>query len=83
MRESYEQELKLQINFLDAEMLYLYNQMVTAKKSDDLKTYASLIRVYLPMQKSYLKMCAELEGITGENETDPLLSFADSAPGAV
>lgn len=83
MNETYEMELQMEINFLYEEISYLQTEIMNARKEKDTKQYAALMRVFLPMQKSYLKMCADLEKLTGNTESDPLLSFAESAPGAV
>lgn len=74
MNESYEQELQQEINFLLAEIAFLQGEITDARKQNDTEAYARLCRVYLPMQKQYLKLCAELEKQTGA-DADELAAF--------
>lgn len=74
MSEAYEAELQQEINFLYDELAYLQGEITDARKANDSDAYARLFRVYLPMQKQYLKLCAELEKQTGA-EVDELAAF--------
>jgi hypothetical protein len=74
MNEVYENELQQEINFLYDELAYLQGEITDARKANDSDEYARLFRVYLPMQKQYLKLCAELEKQTGA-EVDELAAF--------
>lgn len=74
MNESYEQELRQEINFLLAEIAFLQSEITDARKVNDTDEYARLFRVYLPMQKQYLKLCAELEKLACA-EVDELAAF--------
>ena len=74
MNEVYENELQQEINFLYDELAYLQGEITNARKANDSDEYARLFRVYLPMQKQYLKLCAELEKQTGA-EVDELAAF--------
>lgn len=74
MNEVYENELQQEINFLYDELAYLQGEITDARKANDSDEYARLCRVYLPMQKQYLKLCAELEKQTGA-EVDELAAF--------
>ena len=74
MNEVYENELQQEINFLYDELAYLQGEITDARKANDSDEYARLFRVYLPMQKQYLKLCAELEKQTGAEE-DELAAF--------
>lgn len=74
MNEVYENELQQEINFLYDELAYLQGGITDARKANDSDEYARLFRVYLPMQKQYLKLCAELEKQTGA-EVDELAAF--------
>lgn len=74
MNEAYEVELQQEINFLYDELAYLQGEITDARKANDSDEYARLFRVYLPMQKQYLKLCAELEKQTGA-EVDELAAF--------
>lgn len=74
MNESYEQELRLEINFLSGEICYLQKSIEAARNSGDTDEYTRFMRVCLPVQKQYLKLCAELEKLT-ETETDELAAF--------
>ena len=46
----------------------------TARKDGDTDEYTRFMRVCLPVQKQYLKLCAELEKLT-ETEVDELAAF--------
>ena len=61
MNESYEQELQQEINFLNDELLFLQNEIAAARNNGDTDEYTRLFRVCLPVQKQYLKLCAEQE----------------------
>lgn len=74
MNEVYENELQQEISFLYDELAYLQGEITDARKANDSDAYARLFRVYLPMQKQYLKLCAELEKQTG-TEVDELAAF--------
>nr|DAY46474.1 MAG TPA: hypothetical protein [Caudoviricetes sp.] len=74
MNESYEQELQTEINFLLHEVGYLQEEISNARASGDTDEYTRLFRVFLPVQKQYLKLCAELEKLTGAN-VDELAAF--------
>ena len=74
MNETYEQELRLEINFLSGEICYLQKSIEAARKDGDTDEYTRLMRVCLPVQKQYLKLCAELGKLT-ETEVDELAAF--------
>jgi len=74
MNKVYETELQQEINFLYDELAYLQGEIAHTRKQNDTEAYARLCRVYLPMQKQYLKLCAELEKQTGA-EVDELAAF--------
>jgi hypothetical protein len=74
MNESYEQELQTEINFLLHEVGYLQEEISNARASGDTDEYTRLFRVFLPVQKQYLKLCAELEKLTGA-DVDELAAF--------
>lgn len=74
MNEDYENELQQEISFLYDELAYLQGEITDARKANDSDAYARLFRVYLPMQKQYLKLCAELEKQT-DAEVDELAAF--------
>lgn len=74
MNESYQQELQQEINFLYEEINYLQKAIETARKDGDTDEYTRFMRVCLPVQKQYLKLCAELEKLT-ETEVDELAAF--------
>lgn len=76
MNESYEQELQQSINFLLGEIVYLEKELETARNTGDLDEYTRLMRVCLPVQKQYLKLCAEQEKReSAESDLDPLAAF--------
>ena len=74
MNESYEQDLQTEINFLLHEVGYLQEEISNARASGDTDEYTRLFRVFLPVQKQYLKLCAELEKLTGA-DVDELAAF--------
>ena len=74
MNESYQQELRQEINFLYEEINYLQKSIETARNNSNTDEYTRLMRVCLPVQKQYLKLCAELEKLT-ETEVDELATF--------
>lgn len=76
MNDSYSVELQEEINFLFGEIAYLQKSIETARKCNDTDEYTRLMRVCLPVQKQYLKLCAEQEKRESmENDTDPLTEF--------
>jgi hypothetical protein len=74
MNEAYEQELQQEIDFLYDELAYLQGEITDARKHNDPDEYARLFRVYLPLQKQYLKLCAESEKLAGAG-VDELAAF--------
>lgn len=74
MNEVYENELQQEISFLYDELAYLKGEIADTRKQNDTEAYARLCRVYLPMQKQYLKLCAELKKQTGA-DVDELAAF--------
>ncbi len=76
MNETYDQELQEEINFLFGEIVYLQDEIKKAKEAGDTEEYTRLMRAFLPVQKQYLKMCAEQEKReAAEDNTDPLEEF--------
>lgn len=75
MNETYEQELQMAINSLYSEITYLQSEIENARSCADTDEYTRLMRVFLPVQKQYLKLCAEQEKRTSDTETDPLTAF--------
>lgn len=76
MNESYEQELQMGINFLYKEIAYLQDEIENARRVDDTDEYTRLMRICLPVQKQYLKLCAEQEKReSAESDPDPLAAF--------
>lgn len=75
MNETYEQELQQEIDFLYRELAFLQKQIETARKDGDTDEYTRFMRVCLPVQKQYLKLCAEQEKREQTQETDPLAEF--------
>lgn len=76
MNENYNEELQQEIDFLFAELAFLQEQIAAARKSGDTDEYTRFMRVCLPVQKQYLKLCAEQEKREqAENDIDPLTAF--------
>ena len=68
-------ELQQEIEFLYDEMGYLQTELENARKSGETDEYTRFMRVYLPVQKQYLKLCAEQEKREQETEVDELAAF--------
>lgn len=76
MNETYNTELQQEINFLYEEIAYLQTSIATARNNGDTGEYTRLMRVCLPVQKQYLKLCAEQEKREqAGNDVDPLTAF--------
>lgn len=75
MSDNYEYELQEEIDFLYSELAFIQTELVTARSSGDTEEYTKLMRVCLPVQKQYLKLCAEQEKRTAQNCADPLAEF--------
>ncbi len=76
MNDTYNMELQEEINFLFAELSYIQNEITNARNTGDTDEYTRLMRICLPVQKQYLKLCAEQEKREiAENSTDPLMEF--------
>lgn len=76
MNESYSEELQQEIDFLWHELVFLQDEIADARKACDIDEYTRLVRVCLPVQKQYLKLCAEQEKREqAESDTDPLAAF--------
>ena len=75
MNDTYQSELQQEINFLWEELAFLQGEIAKARKCCDTDEYARLFRVCLPVQKQYLKLCAEQEMREQENGLDPLAEF--------
>lgn len=74
MNETYENELQQEINFLLEELAYLQGEIAHARSAGDTDEYTRLFRVCLPVQKQYLKLCAEQEQ-RSNTDADPLAEF--------
>ena len=80
MNDTYESELQQEIDFLWEELAYLQGEISNARRKCDTDEYTRLMRVFLPVQKQYLKLCAEQEKRESvENEVDPLTEFNATA----
>ena len=80
MNDTYESELQQEIDFLWEELAYLQGEISSARRNCDTDEYTRLMRVFLPVQKQYLKLCAEQEKRESvENEVDPLTEFNATA----
>lgn len=76
MNESYNEELRQEINFLYSELVFVQKELEVARNAGDTDEYTRLMRICLPIQKQYLKLCAEQEKRgNAENSTDPLTEF--------
>lgn len=79
MNFDFEAETELQVNFLNAELLYLEKEITRAKQSGDTKTYAALMRLYLNTQKEYMKLIAAMGA--GQDKGDALTDFTANYDG--
>lgn len=79
MNEEYTSELQQEINFLYGELAFLQGEIANVRKNYDMDEYARLFRVFLPIQKQYLKLCAEQEKREHDTELDPLEEFNATA----
>lgn len=77
MIETYQTERQMQANSLNAELVYMEQELSKIKASGEYKEYTALMRTYLATQKVYLKIVAEIEA--DEPETDELLDFTAGA----
>ena len=76
MNDTYNMELQEEINFLFAELSYLQDEILNARNTGDTDEYTRLMRICLPVQKQYLKLCAEqVQREQAENAADPLMEF--------
>ena len=71
MNEALQQEIK----FLSDELSFLQAQINTARQNGNTAEYTKLMRTCLPVQKQYLKLCAELEKLAAKTEVDELAAF--------
>ena len=71
MNEALQQEIK----FLSDELSFLQARINTARQDGNTAEYTKLMRTCLPVQKQYLKLCAELEKLAAETEVDELAAF--------
>ena len=54
----------------------IQGEITNARQASDTDEYTRLMRICLPVQKQYLKLCAEQEKRgNAENSTDPLMEF--------
>ena len=74
MIESFQTERQMTANALNAELLYMEQELAKIKERGDYKEYTALMRTYLATQKTFLKIVAEMDGEAPE--TDDLLDFA-------
>lgn len=77
MIETYQTERQMQANSLNAELVYMEQELSKIKENGEYKEYTALMRTYLATQKVYLKIVAEIEA--DEPETDELLDFTAGA----
>ena len=78
MNECYDLELQQEINFLYEELAYMQREIEAARKSGNADDYTRFMRVCLPVQKQYLKPCAEQDKRTGSFR-DELAAFNGAA----
>ncbi len=76
MNEEYTSELQQEIDFLYSELAFIQGEITNARQANDTDEYTHLMRICLPVQKQYLKLCAEQEKReNAENAADPLMEF--------
>ncbi len=76
MNEEYTSELQQEIDFLYSELAFIQGEITNARQANDTDEYTRFMRICLPVQKQYLKLCAEQEKREqAENAVDPLMEF--------
>ncbi len=82
MSAFYKEELDLQTEYLYEQMAFLEKEISDAqdhaKNTGDYKTYGKLVRLYIPIEKEYMRLCAEQDRFleAEESKTDALTAFA-------
>ena len=69
------EELQTEIEFLYQELAFLQESIEASCKNNDTEEYTRLMRICLPVQKQYLKLCAEQEKRDKEGQIDELAAF--------
>ena len=69
------EELQTEIEFLYQELAFLQESIENSRKNNDTEEYTRLMRICLPVQKQYLKLCAEQEKRDKEGQIDELAAF--------
>ena len=69
------EELQMEIEFLYQELAFLQESIEASRKNGDTEEYTRLMRICLPVQKQYLKLCAEREKRDKEGQIDELAAF--------
>ena len=69
------EELQTEIEFLYQELAFLQESIEASRKNGDTEEYTRLMRICLPVQKQYLKLCAEQEKRDKEGQIDELAAF--------
>ena len=70
-----QEELQTEIDFLYKELAFLQESIEASRKNGDTEEYTRLMRICLPVQKQYLKLCAEREKRDKEGQIDELAAF--------
>lgn len=79
MQPNFEYELQEEIEFLYQELAFLQESIETSRTEGNTEEYTRLMRIFLPVQKQYLKLCAEQEKRL-QAETDELAAFNGAMP---
>lgn len=74
MMNDYEKARDYAFTLLCEQLVYLEEEMAKARMNGDMKAYLSMMRLFLPAQKEYLRLRREQEG---DAATDALLAFAN------
>ena len=75
MMNDYEKARDNAFTLLCEQLVYLEEEMAKARMDGDMKAYLSMMRLFLPAQKEYLRLRREQEG---DAATDALLAFANA-----
>lgn len=75
MQENFEHELQEEIAFLYQELDFLQKSIEESRNNGDTEEYTHLMRICLPVQKQYLKLCEQQEKRTKEGQIDELATF--------
>ena len=72
---NYYEQLQAEKAVLEQEIIYIQRKTKAARDNEQLDKYGKFVRLLLPVQKQYLRLCGELEALETANEVDELANF--------